>query len=137
VLGEAAGGHSGAVWMVKFAPGGELLVSCSEDATVKVWGRDAGGAWRHGATLAGHFAGAVYGVDVDPSGRIVACSRDNSVRVFERAGDAGYAPAAAAGNAHDSCDVNCVAWRPAPPGDTVASCGDDGTVRLWRVAGPG
>ena len=30
-------------------------------------------------------------------------------------------------------DVNCVDWNPAFP-DLLASCGDDGTVKLWSVS---
>jgi hypothetical protein len=34
---------------------------------------------------------------------------------------------------HDS-DVNCVAWHPSDP-RLLASAGDDGCVRLWRLEG--
>ena len=32
-----------------------------------------------------------------------------------------------------SGDVNCVSWHPSRP-DILASCGDDGAVKIWRVA---
>jgi len=38
-------------------------------------------------------------------------------------------------NAHDA-DVNSVAWHPTDPA-LLASGGDDGCVRLWRLGGGG
>ncbi|WFD29754.1 Cytosolic iron-sulfur protein assembly protein [Malassezia sp. CBS 17886] len=45
--------------------------------------------------------------------------------------------AAAAENAHDVADVNCLAWAPSADdkeATLLASAGDDGIVRIWRAA---
>lgn len=64
---------------------------------------------------------------------------DNAVRVFveepERGGDPGAAPAfrlAAQRRQAHAGDVNCVRWHPRDDG-LLASAGDDGAVRLWRL----
>ena len=36
-------------------------------------------------------------------------------------------------NAHDQ-DVNSVSWHPADP-TILASCSDDGTIKLWNIVG--
>jgi WD40 repeat protein len=46
-------------------------------------------------------------------------------------------PIAAVRNAHGVSDVNSVHWcvrGDGPKGSMLASCGDDGTVKVWRVA---
>ena len=38
-------------------------------------------------------------------------------------------------SAHDVYDVNCVGWCPRKGLENyLASCGDDGSVNIWRVA---
>lgn len=74
-------GHSGTVWRVAFGPDG-TMASCSEDASIKVWRRgDDGSKWGHVCTLSGYFSEPVYAVDINREGIIVACSRDNSIKV--------------------------------------------------------
>lgn len=138
-LSQASGGHASTVWMVSFRPDGSEMATCSEAGDVKVWRPDGAGVWRHAATLQGYFGGPVYAVDMDEKGRIAACSRDNSVKVFGRNGDwdgdsggGGYEVLATVPEAHPPGDVNCVQWRPGGDG-VLATCGDDGTVRLWRL----
>lgn len=73
--------------------------------------------------------------------RLALCAGcgDNAVRVFieeaERGGDPGAAPAfrlAAQRRQAHAGDVNCVRWHPRDAG-LLASAGDDGAVRLWRL----
>lgn len=45
-------------------------------------------------------------------------------------------PVAAVRDAHGVADVNCVSWLEREDGKgrgVLASCGDDGSVRVWRV----
>lgn len=44
-----------------------------------------------------------------------------------------WAQLCCAPGAHES-DVNCVAWHPSDP-RLLASAGDDGAVRVWRLLG--
>ena len=73
-----------------------------------------------------------------------AGSQDNSIRVFRQlqqnsAAEPSSAPtydqAIHLENAH-TADVNCVQWHPQDP-TLLASAGDDGSVKLWRIRAAG
>jgi len=70
----------------------------------------------------------------------VTGSGDNAIRIFqesefEAGGDSKRAPnfdmVAVAYESHTQ-DVNSVAWCPSESG-LLASCSDDGTIKLWKV----
>jgi WD40 repeat protein len=76
------------------------------------------------------------------SGLIAAGGGDNSLRVFgsstpdddtddEKTKPGGFREVGAVAKAHKD-DVNCVAWHPTTPG-VLASCADDGSVKIWNV----
>jgi WD40 repeat protein len=91
----------------------------------------------------------VLSVSWGKAGLVAAAGGDNSVRVYAAASPDGSAGAGAAQQAtgedatsgwrevaaveaaHDN-DVNCVEWHPTERG-TLASCSDDGTVKVWSV----
>ena len=66
--------------------------------------------------------------------RVVSGGGDNALRVaaFEP-NEAGLQPRVVLEHpqAHQG-DINCVRWNPKVPG-LLASCGDDGVVRIWRM----
>ena len=161
----------------------DLLVSCSYDDTLRVWG-DEGDDWSCRCTLAGHTNtvwDARFCATVNGERRIVSCGADLSVRVWAEAlsGDAAkWVQLSMFEHAHRrpvySCDVgagslatcgaddalvlfsfdvvsgalaklgsvegahagdaNAVRWTPAAP-ELLATAGDDGVVRVWRVGG--
>jgi len=108
------------------------------------------GLWRCvGRIPDAHNTYAVLSVDCAPScaghGRLASGGGDNSIRVYRE--ETLLPPSAADGegsradapvftleavreNAHAG-DVNCVRWHPRD-GAHLVSCGDDGTVKLWR-----
>lgn len=70
-------------------------------------------------------------------GLIATACGDDAIRIFqEQAGSDEDAPTfelvGAVDRAHQQ-DVNCVAWSPAQAG-LLASCSDDGDIKLWNVA---
>ncbi|KAJ2158046.1 Cytosolic iron-sulfur protein assembly protein [Coemansia sp. RSA 552] len=61
---------------------------------------------------------------------------DNILRIFKPSASADGQSVAMAlvttvDDAHGLNDINCVQWNPAHP-DWLATCGDDGIVRIWR-----
>lgn len=100
--------------------------------------------WQVASTIQGQHDGPIYSVDWckhDAGGSCVsiatACG-DNFVRVFQpsQAGALEGWVCVASVEAHEM-DCNAVAWCPTPVSDDIsllASCGDDGLVRIWRFA---
>ena len=138
------------------------VVTCGDDCCVKVWevfqeqtGDDFGSAStvvRCVATLRGLHDRPVYSVDVLRRGdkllvasgggddSIVVVEVDVGGGVGEGAGEGGSEVKAVVRSAHAQ-DVNCVRWLPQMVGGggggggmlMLASCGDDGDVRLWGL----
>lgn len=114
--------HSRACFSLSWTEGGlpreqgglGLLASCGGDGRIIVW--QITEAVKEGATAA---AAAVP----DSEGN------SEQARVT-------LAPVAAARDAHGVSDVNAAHWCPREEGKgrgLLASCGDDGSVRVWRV----
>lgn len=82
---------------------------------------------------------AIFDVDwCHRTGLVATACGDDAIRVFrEGHGEAEAAAATptldlvASAEAAHSQDVNCVAWNPKSP--LLASCSDDGSVRLWTL----
>ena len=180
-------GHEGDVKTVDFdtcssLSEDDLLVSCSYDDTLRVWGDD-GDDWSCRCTIEGHAStvwDASFCATSNGARRIVSCGADLSVRVwaeaapgdaskwvqlsvFENAHNRPVYSCAVSGNRVASCgaddalvilsfdvesgalaklgrvdachagDANAVRWNPACS-DMLATAGDDGVVRVWRVS---
>ncbi|XP_046331442.2 probable cytosolic iron-sulfur protein assembly protein CIAO1 [Haliotis rufescens] len=141
--------HGSTVWDIAFNKSGTRLASCSDDMSVKVWqeylpgnkegvattGRDP--TWKCVCTLSGYHTRCVYSIDWSHlTGHIATAAGDDAVRVFvEDAGSDQNQPnfsLLTTVQAAHSQDVNCVAWNPKVAG-LLASCSDDGFVKLWRL----
>jgi len=117
-------GHAEAVNAVAFAPDGKAVASGGADNKVRLWNPDDDG--KPIRALEG-FAGAVFRVVYHPDGKLLACSADKTVRVFDPATGAQVRSLTGHGDYVYSLAV-------ARDGKTLASGGWDGEVRLWNYA---
>ncbi|GIX80694.1 probable cytosolic iron-sulfur protein assembly protein Ciao1 [Caerostris extrusa] len=141
--------HTSTVWAMAFNSVGNLMASCSDDKTVKIWkeylpgntdGIHVGGQdpiWNCVCTISGYHERAIYDISWCPLTDLIATAcADNCIRVFKESDDSDpnlptYNLIATENSTHEQ-DVNSVDWNPKIPG-LLASCSDDGTVRLWEV----
>lgn len=132
VHGDAAGadtlsGHGHAVLDLEFAAGGNVLVSGSSDASVRVWRRGEDAARD---TLVTDMPAPFVSVSADGQ-RLAAGGAGRTVRVWSMDDLDGEAPVLAR---HDKL-ITGVAFSPS--GHRVASAGLDGRVRIAPVPAPG
>ena len=146
-------GHTSTVWALAFSPDGTALASCSDDRAVMLW-RQKGSAecdYAHAATLREVHERPIYAIDWarhGGGGLLATAGGDDAVGLLRPSFDAqsnacSLTLVSRRENAH-SGDVNSVGWRPMPSDDAAASpqggwlatCGDDGRIRLWRCETP-
>lgn len=114
-------GHSGPVFRVTFSPDRTLLLSCSEDTTIRLWSLL---TWSCLVCYKGHTL-PVWDVRFSPHGYYFAtCSHDRTARLW--ATDHHQPLRIFAG--HFS-DVDCVQFH--PNSNYVATGSSDRSVRLW------
>lgn len=117
-------GHSGPVYGVDISPDDRILISCSEDGTIRLWSTEIASAI---AALKGHvipvwdvsfapeFGHYFASAGADRTVRVWTTERNQALRVF-----AGH-----------QADVDVVRWHPNL--HYIASGSSDRTIRLWDV----
>ncbi|MEH2335965.1 WD40 repeat domain-containing protein [Nostoc sp.] len=72
-------GHEGRVWAIAFHPNGQILASCSEDYTIRLWDVATGNwlcVWQaHDRWL--------RSVAFSPDGQLLASSCDNTIKLWD------------------------------------------------------
>ncbi|XP_013773075.1 lissencephaly-1 homolog [Limulus polyphemus] len=117
-------GHRAPVTRVIFHPVFSLLVSSSEDATIKVWDYETGD---YEKTMKGH-TDSVQDIAFDHTGKwLVSCSADMSIKLW----DFQVYECVKTMHGHDH-NVSSVTFTPS--GDHVMSCSRDRTIKMWEVA---
>jgi platelet-activating factor acetylhydrolase IB subunit alpha len=117
-------GHRAPITKVTFHPTYSLVLSCSEDATIKVWDYETGDFER---TIKGH-TDSVQDIAFDHTGKVLAsCSADMSIRLW----DFTSYECIRTLQGHDH-NVSSVAFMPS--GDFLVSSSRDKTLKMWEVS---
>jgi len=153
-------GHTSTVWSICFSPDGNYIASGSDDRTVRIWKRVQQYKWECIQVLGGYHDRTIFSVawgegKVGSLGWIASASSDGQVIVYqgnvsppwsqnllrsqhrEQGTEEGGIEArilTKMTSAHGVYDVNSVAWCPRKGLENhLASCGDDGSVKVWKV----
>lgn len=117
-------GHRSPVTRVVFHPVFSVMVSASEDATIKVWDYETGDYER---TLKGH-TDSVQDVAFDHTGKYLAsCSADMTIKIW----DFQVFECIKTMHGHDH-NVSSITWMPS--GDFLLSSSRDKTIKMWELA---
>jgi len=138
-------GHTSTVWSLAWEPKGRYLASASEDHTVRIWKQLSDHRWLCVLVLENHER-AVYsvswttgeGTEEGSLGWLASTGSDGTINVWEFS-EANtkleHKHIARHFSAHGVSDVNSVVWCPHNGfRDLLASAGDDGLVRVWRIS---
>lgn len=123
-------GHSDSVNTVAITPNGQIIISGSEDNTIKVWELKTGDCL---ATLVGHEAG-VKAVAISPDGQLlVSGSADNTIKLWQLPSveNEPICPDPIYTLTGHSDDVKCLAIS--HDGQILASGSMDKTIKLWNL----
>lgn len=117
-------GHSGPVYSTSFSPDRNFLLTCSEDATIRLWSLQ---TWTNLVCYKGHMF-PVWDVTFSPHGYYFAsCGHDRTARIWATE----YHQPLRIFSGHVS-DVDCIEFH--PNSHYVATGSSDRSVRLWDVA---
>lgn len=133
--------HNSTVWSCDFNQTGTKLISSSDDKTLKLWKetpevKSKNSSWSCYSTISGYHSRTIYSVKWSKKNNLIAtASADNSIHIFkENESTDPNEPTLTLlefkENAH-SQECNCVDWNPVHE-NLLASCSDDGTVKIWK-----
>ncbi|MFI9170980.1 nSTAND1 domain-containing NTPase [Streptomyces lincolnensis] len=128
-------GHTGAVYLTSFSPGGQTLATASYDRTVRLWNvSDPSRPKPLGKPLTGHTSWVSSAV-FSPDGTTLATAGDDgTIRLYDVRDPAHPRSIGTPLTGHTGT-IYLLAFS--PDGRTLASVGEDRTVRLWDMSEPG
>jgi WD40 repeat protein/uncharacterized caspase-like protein len=114
-------GHLGTVCCARYSHDGAMIVSSSDDSTIRLWDKFGN---RIREPLRGH-SGIVWSVDISPdSNMLVSSTHEGAIWLWDTDGN----------KIAEICKANSVAVRSvrfSPDGQSIVSGSDDGTINLW------
>ncbi|KAJ3064050.1 hypothetical protein HDU98_000207 [Podochytrium sp. JEL0797] len=134
-------GHTSTVWGIDFDASGDFLASVGDDQSLKIWHNtnisDSFSPYTCVSTTSHAHNRAIYSVSWSKThGLIATCGGDNFIRVFQMDAEHNVKLVTEIPSAHGDFDVNSVRWCPLEKyGHLLASAGDDGDVRIWKIEG--
>ncbi|MBD2129759.1 WD40 repeat domain-containing protein [Microcoleus sp. ZQ-A2] len=112
------------VYSVAISPDGQILASCGDDKTIKIWNLNTGELLR---TFTGH-SDIVWCVTFSPDGQILAtCSEDQTVKIWKL--DTGELISTLLGHSEAVVSITF-----SPDGKTLVSGSGDKTVKIWSLS---
>ncbi|KAI1809701.1 phospholipase A-2-activating protein [Poronia punctata] len=125
-------GHAQNICALAAVPGSRYIVSGSWDGTARVWSVE---KWETEVVLEGH-EGAVWDVLPLSESLVVTGCADKSIRVFDlKKAVAGQVQARSTIYTPEVVRALCQVPKGHPSGADIASAGNDGVIRLWKLNG--
>lgn len=130
-------GHTHFIYALAFDPQGKILVSASEDNTVRMWTRTSEATWQLSAILQSHMPGS-NAVAFSPNGTTLAVGDTNGLVHLWHGNYASATSSAAVGDdyRHETLtghtnSINAIAYH--ANGRLLATAGIDRTIRIWDL----
>ncbi|ELR68575.1 WD-40 repeat protein [Fulvivirga imtechensis AK7] len=122
-------GHQNSVFVVKYSPDGQLLLSAGRDARLKVW--DATAGYLEIQDIVAHMY-AINNLDFSPDGKhFVTCSMDKSIKVWDAQAFKLLKVIDKARHAGHGTSVNKLLWS--AYNDLLVSASDDRAISVWDL----
>ncbi|XP_019531895.3 probable cytosolic iron-sulfur protein assembly protein Ciao1 [Aedes albopictus] len=123
-------GHRGRAWGAGWHPKGNVLATCGEDKTIRIWAEDASQRWVAKTVLSDGHTRTIRDVAWSPCGQYLAsASFDATVAIWDK--KSGEFECNATLEGHEN-EVKSVSWSKS--GTLLATCSRDKSVWVWEVA---